>query len=136
MVFFKQLNKYGIIASYLFFSIITDLFLSPFLEIKYGSPFLGSRIFTVAEYFFLSVFLYNWTSFKNKKVLYFSLSAIFISAVILENIKTNNVNFDSYSVGVSGVLILTYCIILLFEKLNNSNSLNIIDSKFVIIILK
>jgi len=113
------------VAFYTFYCIFSDLVLSK-LSIKYlDSELYSFRLFTLVEYTILTIFIYTLiNSSLLKRILKFGSIAFF--AVFLLDIYTNSfTNFDSLPSGFESILILTYCILYIYEKLtSNYFSLN------------
>ena len=112
-----------ILIFYLFYSIFSDLILDQ-LSVKYFQTELYSfRVFTVVEYFSLSLIslLVTDSSRIKRKILLFSF--FFILSIIID-ISTNSIdNFDSLPTGVESILILLYCILVLYEQITTGKPL-------------
>ena len=112
----KKKNN-SIIAFYFFYSILSDLFLHT-LSLKYlNSEFYSYRIFTVIEFLSFSVILNQIiTNNRLKKLILYSGVIFFVS--LLFDLITNPIeNFDSLPTGVESILILLYCILVLYEQI-------------------
>lgn len=113
----------SILAFYFFYSIASDLFIHR-LSLKFlNSEFYSYRIFTVVEFLCLATIVYKNLIFTGlKKVLLLSASLFFLSLVI--DISTNSIeNFDSLPTGVESILILFYCILILYEQISTGKPL-------------
>lgn len=113
----------SVLAFYFFYSIASDLFIHR-LSLKYlNSEFYSYRIFTVIEFLCLATIVYySLILVRLKKILLFSAILFFLSLVI--DILTNSIdNFDSLPTGVESILILFYCILILYEQITTGKPL-------------
>lgn len=112
-----------ILIFYLFYSIFSDLILDQ-LSIKFFNTELYSfRVFTIVEYISISLitFFISESSRIRRLILFFSL--FFILSLIID-LSTNSIeNFDSLPTGVESILILFYCILILYEQISTGKPL-------------
>ena len=111
-----------IISLYLLGGFITDLLITPIFSDSVNSQFVGSKIFTLIEFYFLSIFMYKQLVLKRKYII-FSISTILFSfSILYENLISYNNNFDSISTGVCALSIIVYCMFYLFEKISTPDA--------------
>lgn len=112
-----------ILIFYLFYSIFSDLILDQ-LSIKFfNSELYSFRVFTIVEYISISLitFFISESSRIRRLILFFSL--FFILSLIID-LSTNSIeNFDSLPTGVESILILFYCILILYEQISTGKPL-------------
>ncbi len=117
----KEKSSYlRILSIYLIYCILSDLIFSK-LSIKYfNTEIYAYRAFTIVEYFSLSFIL---RKFLLKKA-YIKATVIFdylFLVILLIDFYTNSFqNFDSMPTGIESVLILIISILVLLEKINNT----------------
>ena len=124
LYFFKNRKDTGFIYLfiYLLYGLLSDLFLNPLIKHFTKSPFVGFRIFTIVEYTLIAAFLsYIINNKKYKKAILY-LSIAFLFYCIFDFFNSNFTSFDSSPTGISCILILTYSIFFLFEKINYPDS--------------
>ena len=116
-----------LICSYSVYSFFTDIFLSRFFQLHFGSEILSYRLFTVVEFIIFICFIYiNATNKKIKKIALLSVLVFFIS-LIIDLGKFNIYDFDSLPSGVESISIITLTIICIREKLMSEKILTQID---------
>lgn len=112
-----------VLIFYLFYSIFSDLILDQ-LSIKFfNSELYSFRVFTIVEYISISLitFFISESSRIRRLILFFSL--FFILSLIID-LSTNSIeNFDSLPTGVESILILFYCILILYEQITTGKPL-------------
>ncbi len=111
------------ILLYLIFGILTDTFIFPIVLHRTNNQFITYRFFTILEYILLSSFLYFNIKSKVFKRIVFILSILFIVYSIYDLINSKSNSFDSRPTGIACILILTYSIFYLFEKIKTPDSL-------------
>ena len=113
----------------------TDLILNPISKVFFSSPFVASKLFTVIEFFLVSLYLFPLIQLKIKKSIYIVFISLFAITLFTENILIHNQSFDSISTGVSALLILIFSMIYLFSRMNySSNPSNFkIDGSFLVV---
>jgi hypothetical protein len=74
------------------------------------------------------------TNATQKKILFGIGSIIFLFFFSYENFIIIQKNFDSISTGISGLIILIYCVYYLFQKISQPNGLIDFDHNFFIIV--
>jgi len=112
-----------ILVFYLFYSIFSDLILDQ-LSVKYFSTELYSfRVFTIIEYVSIAYITFIVSeSTRIKKIITF-FSIFFILSLVID-LSTNSIdNFDSLPTGVESILILFYCILILYEQITTGKPL-------------
>jgi len=131
----KKTKNLRIVTIYLFTALFTDLFLNPISRVYFNSPFFAAKVFTVIEFVLISIYLFPLIQLKIKKSIFLVFSSLFFITIFIENILINNENFDSFSTGVSALIVLIYSIIYLFSKISfdsNPDSFKI-DATFLIV---
>lgn len=112
-----------VLIFYLFYSFFSDLILDQ-LSIKFfNSELYSFRVFTIVEYISISLitFFISESSRIRRLILFFSL--FFILSLIID-LSTNSIeNFDSLPTGVESILILFYCILILYEQITTGKPL-------------
>ena len=108
-----------VVFVYIILSIAVDIFTT---SSKWGIHYIYTiqAIFTIVEYFSVSLFIY--LSFENsvfKKIILFT-SLIFICYFIVNVIRSDRTKFDSMSSSLEAILIIGYCIMYMFEQINKS----------------
>lgn len=120
MYFFRRKStSLFFISLYLAYGIIADFFLNKVIDYIWKESFSGFRIYTIAEYIFLSLFLNQ--SIKSSKSLYLIkvLSILFILYTGYDFLQPHSEIFDSIPAGISSLLIILYCNFYFFEKLHD-----------------
>ncbi len=110
------------------------MLISPLFLMIFKSPFLGAHLFTLIEFSIISIFLFSNSHATQKKLIFSIGSIFFIFSFIYENFIIVQQNFDSISTGISGLVILIYCIYYLFHKVNQPNGLINLDHSFLVIV--
>ncbi len=113
----------AILGFYFFYSIVSDLFIHR-LSLKYlNSEFYSFRVFTIIEFISLSAVLFILLhSYVFKRILLVA-SSLFFAALIVDLLTNSVANFDSIPTGVESILILFYCILLLYESISEGKPL-------------
>jgi hypothetical protein len=135
VLFPKKTKNLRVISIYLFTALFTDLFLNPISKVYFNSPFIASKIFTVIEFALVSLYLFPLIQLKTKKSIFITFSSLFVVTIFTENILIKNQSFDSFSTGVSALIVLIYSIIYLFSKVSfdtNPESFKL-DKTFLIV---
>ena len=130
----QKVKKYAIISYYLLFSVFTDLFLTPTIDVLFKTPFGGARIFSIVEFSLLSFFIFRNTISNIKAKLFLFGSITFLLATLYENFIATYNNFDSITTGISALIILIYSIFYLFQIISSPNGIPKLDAGFTIII--
>lgn len=114
--------SFKILSFYLFYSLLSDLFLSK-LSIKYFSTEIYSfRLFTFVEYVTLTfMLLQQIQSVLFKKMIKF-LSIVFIFFLIFDFLTASSNEFDSIPTSIESLSIICISIFLLYEKVLKSNN--------------
>jgi hypothetical protein len=107
----------------LLYSLVADLFLNEIIYSLSKNEFLGLRLFTFVEYSLISLFLYSIITSKKFKKAIVILSVLFFAFSIYDMLQSRSITFDSIPTGIECILILSYSIFYLFEKINNPNTL-------------
>lgn len=107
----------------LLYSLLTEILFIPLATKIFDAPFLAYRLFTIAEYFFITIFIYYSIISKNAKRVIVVVSAAFLVYALYELIVSQSNSFDSIPSGVESILIIAFCIYYLFEKIREPNSL-------------
>ena len=121
----------SIISFYLVAGFATDLLITPILSDSVETKFLGAKLFTVIEFSLLSIFLFDFINHNKKKFIFTSGSVLFIVSIIYENLISSNTNFDSITTGLCALLIISYSLISLFEKISNPKTIFKLDWIFI-----
>ena len=111
-----------IICLYLLGGFTIDLLITPLFSDSVNSQFVGSKIFTLIEFGFLSIFMYKQLILKKKYILFSISSILFAFSFLFENLISSNNNFDSISTGVCALSIILYSIFYLFEKISTTDA--------------
>jgi hypothetical protein len=129
LVFLKRNKGEGlwVIFLYSIFSLLAEVIFG----ITHGQAIVFS-IFTVLQFTIFSFFCYS--SLKGKRVKYIPIiGALIFYGVAIANFT--NKRFDSISNSLSSVLIIPYCILLLYEQIKDSGSMFVYyNKKFWVII--
>jgi hypothetical protein len=92
-------------------------------------------LFVLVEYLLFAFFLWNNLQNNKSKVILLFLSICFSVFIIISTISFKIRRLDSISIGIESIIILTFCIYLLFEMLNSVRDMFIYyDFRFWIII--
>jgi hypothetical protein len=129
LVRFKQ-NRgegLGVIFFYCCLSWLTESFFLKLLHLHI--PYnVHDAAFTIVEFTIISYFTY--TSLRGKKAKYFPIigSLIFYPVDIISLTKEQG-SFDSVPASLEAVIIILYCILLLYEQINNPEVLFVYTTK-------
>jgi len=125
LFFFYKRKETGLIfiLIYLISGLLTDLLIYPIVRHYTNNEFITYRIFTLLEYFLLSYFIYFNLKSKLFKRFIVILSTLFLLFSIFDLINSKSRSFDSSPTGIACILILSYSIFYLFEKIKNPDSL-------------
>lgn len=125
LYFFQNRKNTGFIFIffYLIYSILSDIILNPIIKYYTHSIFIGFRLFTILEYFFITFYLYSIIKNLNFKFLIKVLSFSFLTYSIFDYFQSKSNTFDSNPTGVACILILFYSIYYLFEKIRTPENL-------------
>ena len=108
-----------VVFVYIILSISVDIFTT---TSKWGIHNIYSiqGIFTIVEYFSVSLFIYlSLVNVIFKRVIFYS-SLIFIIYFAVNFFKSDKSKFDSTSSSLEAILIIGYCIMYMFEQINKS----------------
>ena len=121
----KKTNGLWLLAIYLFYSILTDLVLNK-LSLKYfQSEIYSYRLFTIIEFFLLSIYLFKELISSNYRT-FIKISSIIFSLFVVFDIATGTLNeFDSIPTGVESILILSSSVLLLYERIIKNEDYNV-----------
>lgn len=108
------------------------MFITPLGLLLFDSEFFGIKIFTFFEFLLISIFYYERIFIRNKNLIFTFFSSLFLGTLLYENLTEENSSFDSFSVGVSAITILTYSIIFLYSIVSNTKKVIKIDWQFII----
>jgi hypothetical protein len=111
----RRKKELTVIFAYVLFSFAID-----FITTYVGKDNLYTiqAIFTIAEYLFVSTFIYfSLSNYYFKKVIFFT-SIVFILFAVFSFIRTDKTKFDSIPSSLEAILIITYCILYMFEQIN------------------
>jgi hypothetical protein len=119
LVLFKKIKSWQlwVIAFYCIYSFTNDnLILSRFNKGLEISTLLYS--FTIVEYLVFATYL--WSILKNKtfKYILIAASAFFTIYCLTYLIQNTFIKFDSIQTSIEAIVIITFCIIYLFEEMN------------------
>ena len=76
-------------------------------------------LFVLVEYLLFAVFLWTNLQKQKAKTILALLSILFSVFIIISTISFKIKRLDSISIGIESIIILTFCIYLLFEMLNS-----------------
>ena len=121
----KKTNGLWLLAIYLFYSILTDLVLNK-LSLKYfQSEIYSYRLFTIIEFFLLSIYLFKELISSNYRT-FIKISSIIFSLFVVFDLATGTLNeFDSIPTGVESILILSSSVLLLYERIIKNEDYNV-----------
>ena len=121
----KKTHGLWLLAIYLFYSILTDLVLNK-LSLKYfQSEIYSYRLFTIIEFFLLSIYLFKELISSNFRT-FIKISSIIFSLFVVFDIATGTLNeFDSIPTGVESILILSSSVLLLYERIIKNEDYNV-----------
>jgi hypothetical protein len=125
LFFFNKRKGTGLIFIfyYLLASVLTDLFFFALIKHLTNNQFITYRIFTLVEYSLVTSFLYINIKSKGFKRIIVILSVLFLTFSIFDLINSGSKTFDSSPTGIACILILSYSIYYLFEKIKTPDSL-------------
>ena len=111
----------SLIAFYSFYCIFSDLVLSK-LSLKYlESELYSFRLFTIVEYSIITFFIFQLIESDLFKKLIKTGSIIFIIVSILDIYTSSFTSFDSLPSGLESILILSYCLFFVYEKMTSTD---------------
>lgn len=92
-------------------------------------PFYVYSSFTILEFSFLSIFIYS--SLQGKKLKYIPIigALIFYPIAIFNIIKGSQDDFDSVPASLEAIFIISYCILLLYQQINDPHILFVYNTK-------
>jgi hypothetical protein len=120
-------ERLGVIFFYCCFSWLTETTTLKFLHIKIPEYLLNSG-FTVVEFTTFSVFTYFSFQRKQLKIIPF-IAAIIFYPIAIVNFTKEQGSFDSIPASVEAIIIISYCILLLYEQINDPNTIFVYDTK-------
>ena len=123
MIYFIKSKQrfFGLIAFYSFYCIFSDLVLSK-LSLKYlESELYSFRLFTIVEYSIITFFILQLIESILFKRLIKIGSVIFIAISILDIYTSSFTSFDSLPSGIESILVLSYCLFFVYEKMTSSD---------------
>ncbi|MEY2834872.1 MAG: hypothetical protein RLZZ557_534 [Bacteroidota bacterium] len=112
-----------ILFFYLFYLIISDLIIDQIFIKFFNSELYSFRVFTIIEFISLSAVLFILLQTHTFKRILLVASSLFFAALIVDLLTNSVANFDSIPTGVESILILFYCILLLYESLSEGKPL-------------
>jgi hypothetical protein len=120
--FYKSKQRFfSLIAFYSFYCIFSDLVLSK-LSLKYlESELYSFRLFTIVEYSIITFFIFQLIESDLFKKLIKIGSTIFIIVSILDIYTSSFTSFDSLPSGLESILILSYCLFFVYEKMTSTD---------------
>ncbi len=127
-IFFKHTKTVKPIVVIIIYCVI-DLIINYFVEVfPFSVMFFLYSFFTVAEYILFTTFFWlniKSKSFRNALILSAVLFIIFL--LIYYNVTTTTV-LDSIPIGIETILILIYSFYYLYEQMNDTNNLFIVNT--------
>ena len=123
MIYFTKSKKsyFSLIAFYSFYCIFSDLVLSK-LSLKYlESELYSFRLFTIIEYSIITFFIFQLIESDLFKRLIKIGSIIFIIVSILDIYTSSFTSFDSLPSGIESILVLSYCLFFVYEKMTSTD---------------
>ena len=120
--FYKSKQRFfSLIAFYSFYCIFSDLVLSK-LSLKYlESELYSFRLFTIVEYSIITYFIFQLIESTLFKRLIKTGSMIFIIVSILDIYTSSFTSFDSLPSGLESILVLSYCLFFVYEKMTSTD---------------
>ncbi len=120
--FYKSKQRFfSLIAFYSFYCIFSDLVLSK-LSLKYlESELYSFRLFTIVEYSIITFFIFQLIESSLFKRLIKTGSFIFIIVSILDIYTSSFTSFDSLPSGLESILVLSYCLFFVYEKMTSTD---------------
>jgi len=121
--FFLKEKKSGlwVIFFYLIYSLFSDLFLNHIYDKI--APFFGFRMFTIVEYSAVTYYFYQILRNTTVRQIVPVISLLFVGYCIYDLISSKFSHFDSIPVAIEAILIIGFCIIVLFEKIKRTDTL-------------
>jgi len=121
--FFLKEKKSGlwVIFFYLIYSLFSDLFLNHIYDKI--APFFGFRMFTIVEYSAVTYYFYQILRNTTVRQIVPVISLLFVGYCIYDLISSKFSHFDSIPVAIEAILIIGFCIIVLFEKIKRIDTL-------------
>ena len=123
MIYFYKSKQsfFSLIAFYSFYCIFSDLVLSK-LSLKYlESELYSYRLFTLVEYTIITFFIFQLIESYIFKRLIKTGTFIFIIVSILDIYTSSFTSFDSLPSGLESILVLSYCLFFVYEKMSSSD---------------
>ncbi len=123
MIYFTKSKQsyFSLIAFYSFYCIFSDLVLSK-LSLKYlESELYSFRLFTIIEYSTITFFIFQLIESDLFKKLIKIGSIIFIIVSILDIYTSSFTSFDSLPSGLESILVLSYCLFFVYEKMTSTD---------------
>ncbi len=122
MIYFNKSKQgfFSLIAFYSFYCIFSDLVLSK-LSLKYlESELYSFRLFTIVEYSIITFFIFKLIVSDLFKRLIKIGSVFFIVVSILDIYTSSFKSFDSLPSGLESILVLSYCLFFVYEKMTSN----------------
>ncbi len=123
MIYFTKSKQsyFSLIAFYSFYCVFSDLVLSK-LSLKYlESELYSFRLFTIIEYSIITFFIFQLIESDLFKRLIKIGSIIFIIVSILDIYTSSFTSFDSLPSGIESILVLSYCLFFVYEKMTSTD---------------
>jgi len=113
-----------VVVFYIIYSFINDNIVIRLYHAKETELiYLFNSIFTLFEYLFFSFFLYLVINNGQFKKFILVCSSLFITFSIIFYFKSSSSGFDSLPASIEVILIIIYCIFLLYEQLDKPSAL-------------
>jgi len=93
-----------------------------------NKPFFNLRFITITEGVFLSLYLYNVLKTNNARRILLVCISLFFCYSIFELIQTKAETFDSIPTVLESLIIISFSIFYLYEKMTNPESLFLYNS--------
>jgi hypothetical protein len=122
LIYFNKSKQgfFSLIAFYSFYCIFSDLVLSK-LSLKYlESELYSFRLFTIVEYSIITFFIFKLIVSDLFKRLIKIGSVFFIVVSILDIYTSSFKSFDSLPSGLESILVLSYCLFFVYEKMTSN----------------
>jgi hypothetical protein len=117
----------GVIFFYCCCSLLTETFFFDRLHLNIPD-YIHDSSFTILEFTIISWFAYS--SLQGKKLKYIPVvGALIFYPIAIINFTKNQETFDSIPASIEAIIIILYCILLLYEKINNPEVLFVYNSK-------
>ena len=121
----------GVIFFYCCFSWVTEGYILGFIfhRLNLHIPdYVADSSFTILEFTIISWFAYS--SLQGKKMKYVPLvGALIFYPIAIVNFTRNEGSFDSIPASVEAILIISYCILLLYEQINDPKVIFVYNTK-------